>query len=416
MGGGIVVDNYLINLLHKEYKTGKITLSFLHIMLIVGITISAMLLRWCLKDNETWDYYAGWELWINTMKEMGGFVGLSGNFYDYTPMYVFIVYLFSFLPIKLLYVVKAFSIMFDVIMAFTSAKIVYDITKNRTRAVGIYAIMLILPTVANNSGLWCQCDVIYTTAILWAIYYIMNDRPAKGMFFYGIAFALKLQSIFVFPALIVLWAMKKIDLKHFLFMPLMYFVGILPAWIAGRPLKELLMIYFVQAERSPQLSLGYPNIYQLLGTYDMIDEYATAGIWLTLGIMMFMMYYIARSNIKLSKEFIIFMFLLFELVTMCFMPFLHERYAYLGDLLTVIVAFIFLNRFYMALLQQLISYSAYSIILSAYVNVPVVIYSFATLFLVFDIGYAIYKYIISDSDTEQLQYGFWGSNKEKAKA
>lgn len=387
------MDDYLINLLHKEFKIGKMKLTFLHILLLIGITIVTLGMRYCLRDNETWDYFASWEPWIATMKEMGGFKGLSGDFYDYTPTYMLIILLLSYLPVKLLYIIKAFSVMFDIIMSIMCGAIIFDITKNRTKAVGIYCIMMLVPTVANNSALWCQCDVIYTTAILCAIYFIMNDKPAKGMFFYSIAFALKLQSLFVFPALIVLWALKKIDLKHFLFMPLMYFVGILPAWIAGRPLKELILIYALQAGKSPQLSLGYPNIYQIIGTKDFIDVYSSAGIWLTLGFLMVVMYYIARSRVDVSKEFVIQLFLMFVLIAVCFLPFLHERYAYVADVVAVIFAFIYIEKFYIPLLQILISFSAYSIILSAYVNVPVIIYSFATLFLVFDIGMGVYKYV-----------------------
>ncbi|OYO42636.1 hypothetical protein CG709_21095, partial [Lachnotalea glycerini] len=299
------MDQYLINLLHKEFKIGKMKLTFLHILLIVGITYVTLMMRYCMRDNETWDYFASWEPWIAKMKEMGGFKGLSGDFYDYTPAYVFIVLMLSYLPVKLLYSIKMVSVLFDIIMSIMSGVIIYDITKNRTKAIGIYSIMMLAPTVANNSALWGQCDVIYTTAILCAIYHLMNDRPAKGMLFYGIAFALKLQSLFVFPALIVLWALKKVDLKHFLFMPLMYFFGIFPAWIAGRPLKELILIYAVQADKSPQLSLGYPNIYQIVGTTDFLEVYSSAAIWLTLGFMMIVMYYVARSRVNLSKEFIV---------------------------------------------------------------------------------------------------------------
>ncbi|MFA9377135.1 MAG: hypothetical protein ACERKZ_10330 [Lachnotalea sp.] len=392
------MDDYLINLLHKEYKIGKMKLSFLHILLVVGVTIVTLAMRYCLRDNETWDYFASWEPWIATMKEMGGFKGLSGDFYDYTPTYVFIILMLSYLPIKLLYIIKAFSVMFDIIMAMVSGAIIFNITKNRTKAVGIYCIMMLVPTVANNSALWCQCDVIYTTAILGAIYFIMNDKPTKGMLFYSIAFALKLQSLFVFPALIVLWALKKIDLKHFLFMPVMYFLGILPAWIAGRPLKELIMIYAVQAEQSPQLSLGYPNIYQLLGTKDFIDVYSSAGIWLTLAFLMVVMFYVAKSRVIVTKEFVIQIVLLFVLIAVCFLPFLHERYAYVADVVAVIYAFIYIDKFYVPLLQILISFSAYSIILSAYVNVPIIIYSFATLFLVFDIGMGVYQYVVKNQN------------------
>ncbi|PXV90200.1 Gpi18-like mannosyltransferase [Lachnotalea glycerini] len=395
------MDQYLINLLHKEFKIGKMKLTFLHILLIVGITYVTLMMRYCMRDNETWDYFASWEPWIAKMKEMGGFKGLSGDFYDYTPAYVFIVLMLSYLPVKLLYSIKMVSVLFDIIMSIMSGVIIYDITKNRTKAIGIYSIMMLAPTVANNSALWGQCDVIYTTAILCAIYHLMNDRPAKGMLFYGIAFALKLQSLFVFPALIVLWALKKVDLKHFLFMPLMYFFGIFPAWIAGRPLKELILIYAVQADKSPQLSLGYPNIYQIVGTTDFLEVYSSAAIWLTLGFMMIVMYYVARSRVNLSKEFIVQLFLLFVLISMCFLPFMHERYAYVADVTAVIYGFIYIKKFYVPLLQILISFSAYSIILSAYVNVPVIIYSFATLFLIFDIGMGVYRYVEKNQKCEE---------------
>jgi len=139
--------------------------------------------------------------------------------------------------------------------------------------------------------------------------------------------------------------------------------------------------------------LGYPNIYLITGTTEFLDVYSSAAIWLTLGFMMVVMYYIARNRVQISKEFIIQLFLFFVLISMCFLPFMHERYAYVADVLSVIFAFIFIKKFYVALLQILISFSAYSVILSAYVNVPVIVYCFASLFLIFDIGMGMYYYI-----------------------
>ncbi|OYP49319.1 hypothetical protein CG709_02825 [Lachnotalea glycerini] len=86
---------------------------------------------------------------------------------------------------------------------------------------------------------------------------------------------------------------------------------------------------------------------------------------------------------------------------MCFLPFMHERYAYVADVTAVIYGFIYIKKFYVPLLQILISFSAYSIILSAYVNVPVIIYSFATLFLIFDIGMGVYRYVEKNQKCEE---------------
>jgi hypothetical protein len=125
----------------------------------------------------------------------------------------------------------------------------------------------------------------------------------------------------------------------------------------------------------------------------MLDVYSSAAIWLTLGFMMVVMYYIARSKVTISKEFMVQLFLFFVLLSMCFLPFMHERYAYVADILSVILAFIYVKKFYVALTQILISFSAYSVILSAYVNVPVIIYCFAMLVLIFDTGMDIYRYV-----------------------
>lgn len=386
------MDDKIIDWLHKEIKIGSITLTTLHFFLIIGITFAGFMTRFEMFDNISGDYHGSLSVWVAEMHNRGGLKGIAGNFYNYTPPYVIAIFLLSYLPIDLLYSIKLFSIAFDLLIAVVSAMMIYNITKSRTRAVGIYAIMLIAPTIANNSGLWAQCDGIYSAMILCSIYYLMKEKPTKAMIFYGIAFALKLQSVFVLPVYIVMWALKKIDFKHFLFIPLMYFIGILPAWIAGRPLLECLTIYVRQSEPSPFLSLSYPNIYYLIGNSAFLDEYASAGIWMTFGVLMVFMFYIAKSRVSINKIFILDMFILSSLLTMFFLPFVHERYAYLIDVLTIIFAFIYLDKFYIAIIQTLISYSAYSLVLSAFTNVPFPVYSFGSLFLILFTGFRVYIY------------------------
>ena len=185
------------------------------------------------------------------------------------------------------------------------------------------------------------------------------------MFFYGLAFAFKLQSLFIFPFLVILWVNKKIRLQHFLWIPGLYFLSIIPAWIAGRPLMELINIYMAQGAQDVwSLSIKWPNIYQIIGNEYFLLEYAEAGTWLILGILMCIMFAMAQKRYRITKEFIVQMALFFAILTPYFLPHMHERYGCLADILAVIYAMMNVKRFYIPLLHILLSFNSYMAYLS----------------------------------------------------
>lgn len=73
---------------------------------------------------------------------------------------------------------------------------------------------------------------------------MLKDKPAWSMAFYGIAFAFKLQTLFLAPLYVILWMKGKVKLKHFLFLPLMYVIGMIPSLLAGKSFWELISVYF----------------------------------------------------------------------------------------------------------------------------------------------------------------------------
>lgn len=386
-------DQCLIDLLHKEYRFGKMQVTFLHLLLILGVSVVGLVMRFCFIDYQESGFNEYWSPIIAAMKDANSLNDFIKSLNDYIPIYIIAFYLLSYLPVKLLYSVKAILIIFDFIMAIMSGAIIYDITKNNTKTIGIYSIMLFIPTVVINSAMCSRFEVVCAVAILCTIYFINKGKPAKGMFFYGIAFMMNLQSLFVFPALMVLGLLKKINLKHFLFIPLMYFIGILPAIISGIPFSKLVLTEILKITKLPTLSLSYPNIYQILGTNDFVEVYSVSGIWLTLGIMMGIMFYVSGSRINVTKEFVVQLFLIFLLISVCFLPFMKESYAYIVDIIAVLFAFTKKEKFYIPILQIFISFSAYSLVLAEYINVPIIVHSFLTLYLVFDIGKDVCRYV-----------------------
>ena len=388
------MDNFFRELMDRKLlKIGKITFDLLDILLLLGISIAGVLIRYVFRHVITDDWIYFWDPWIATLKE-GGFKALATDFYDYAPPFLYILYGISRLSVDPMMAYKATSSMFDYIAAVIAFLLILDLTKSRVRAIGAYSVFLIMPTMVANGAMWAQCDIIYVTFILISLYLIFKNRPSLAMVFYGIAFAFKLQTLFIFPLFVILWAKNKVKIQHFLWVFVMYFLGILPAWIAGRPLKELINIYVAQGVQDAySLSLKWSNIYQVYGTKFFIKEYEKAGIWLILGILMLLMFYLAHKKYELNHEFILLTGFFFAMVTPYFLPHMHERYGILADILAILYAFTTVKRFYYPLIHIMLSFSAYMEYLCYDYAGPMAYYAFVELGLIILAGLEIYFYI-----------------------
>ncbi len=343
----------------KKYQMDRADLLYLIAMTLIGIAI-----RGILRVVTTVDWEMYWDPWISDLKEMG-FSYLATDRYDYAPSFVYILWVISKLPVNPMTAYKGLHIVLDFVAAGVMGKIVWEATASKCKSFCTYGLMLIVPTVWANSALWAQCDIIFMLFIMLCFYELFRERPGRAMFFYGLAFAFKLQSLFIFPFLVILWVNKKIQFKHFLWIPGLYFLSIIPAWIAGRPLLDLINIYMAQGAQDVwSLSIKWPNIYQIIGNEYFLLEYAKAGTWLILGILMCVMFAMAQKRYRITKEFIVQMALFFAILTPYFLPHMHERYGCLADILAIIYAMMNMKRFYLPLLHILLSFNSYMAYLS----------------------------------------------------
>lgn len=376
-------DDSLRSLVSKEWKIGKITIGFLDILLLIGMTWMGIAIRVACKDIETMDYTICIKPWVDELKKAGSFRGIVGSYYDYTPPYMYVLYLVSLLPMEPLYPVKIVSSIFDFILAIVSGKMVYELTGNRMRSFLAYGIIFCLPTVAVNSGLWGQCDAIYVTFVVSSLYLLFKGHSNWSMLCYGMAFAIKLQSLFIFPLYVFFWVVKKYKIWQFLYLPLVYLVMCIPSALAGQPIKDLLLVYVGQGNTEPwMLSWHWPNIYLLFGPTNFYESYSTVGIFGTMAILMLLLYFLARRYQEAGKELMLQAMLMFALVTPFFLPYMHERYGYLADILAVIFLFVRPSRFYIAVTQVLLSYTAYTGYLHGASTVPQPFYCFVMAALV----------------------------------
>ena len=337
----------------------RLDLCYLAALTLIGLGIR-VILRMVITDD--WLMY--WDPWISDLKEMG-FSYLATDRYDYTPTFVYILWAISRLPINPMTAYKGLHCVLDFVAAGILGKMIWKVTGSKRKGILSYGLFLIVPTIWANSALWAQCDIIFMTFLLLCFYYLFEDRPCKAMFFYGMAFVFKLQSLFIFPFLVILWVNKKVDLKHFLWIPALYFLSIVPAWIAGRPLMDLINIYMAQGAQDVwSLSIKWPNIYQIIGNQFFLLEYASAGTWLILGILMVILYAMAQKRYRITNEFIVQMALFFAILTPWFLPHMHERYGCVADILAIIYAMMNTKKFYFPLVQILVSFNSYMAYLS----------------------------------------------------
>lgn len=376
----------------KKRGLNRMDLCYLAALTLIGLGIR-VILRVVITDD--WLMY--WDPWISDLKEMG-FSYLATDRYDYTPTFVYILWVISRLPINPMTAYKGLHCVLDFVAAGILGKMIWKVTGSKRKGVLSYGLFLIVPTIWANSALWAQCDIIFMTFLLLCFYFLFEERPCLAMFFYGMSFVFKLQSLFIFPFLVILWVNKKVDLKHFLWIPALYFLSIVPAWIAGRPLMDLINIYMAQGAQDVwSLSIKWPNIYQIIGNQFFLLEYASAGTWLILGILMVIMYAMAQKRYRITREFIVQMALFFAILTPWFLPHMHERYGCVADILAIIYAMMNTKKFYFPLVQILVSFNSYMAYLSHLGSDEPTIYygvwAFVELGLLVLVGLDIWRYM-----------------------
>ena len=334
-------ERFIDKVLTKQIRIKNIELKVIDIAFVLCLFVFAFMIRWKLMPIESADYFGFLEPWMEEIRKNGGFASLSLEISNYTSPYMYIMTLLSYISTNDLYALKLVSVFFDYMASVAVFLILWEMTENVQKAVFGMAVLLLSPTVILDSAYWCQCDIIYTCFLLFSLYFFFRDDSNKSMIFFAISFAFKLQSLFLLPFFIIMWLKKKtIKLRHLLWVPMIYVISIIPAWIAGRSFGDLLGIYFDQADNYPWGTLEYPNIYALLGEVipDMrhAAEVSGAGMYATIMLLGCIAYYIYQKNVMLTQELAVTLALFMVAVTVYGLPHMHDRYGFLIDLLAII--------------------------------------------------------------------------------
>ena len=400
--GKAMQERIIDKVMQHEVFFGKIKFKIVDLAFIGCLFAFAFMVRWKLMPIESADYWGFLEDWMKQIRDGGGFRSLGWQISNYSSPYMYLMCMVSYLTNNDLYGLKLVSVFFDYLASIAVFLIIYQITGRVRKSIMGMAILLLSPTVILDSAYWCQCDIIYTTFILFAIYYLFKNNSRGCLILVGISFAFKLQALFIVPFLIILWLKKKtIKLRDFVWIPIIYVVSALPAWLFGRDFKELMTIYFDQAGTYPWGTLEYPNIYALLGEAmpDMrhATELSGAGTFMTIIILGCIAYYFYAKDIKLTDELLITLALFTVALIVYSLPHMHDRYGFLIDLLAIIYGTLNVKKMLVACGFMLVSVLSFMPYLIAVHIVPIQYVAIGLLGLIVYVGYDLYHQIVRNS-------------------
>lgn len=340
----------------------------LYMQLLLCVIAGAVLLgKISLLDYVSDDYSIFLNNWISEYTVMDLKQGLGtyiGS--DYTPPYLYLMYAVSRFPnYPWLYMVKLISLFTDVLLAFAVMKVASLKTKSESVQMLIFHIVSILPTVVFNGAYWGQCDGIYTSFCILALYFTLAKKPCRGMLCFGVALSFKLQTVFFLPGLLPLWLRKDVKLRHLLLIPCAYMAMMVPALWGGKSMHHVLTCYIQQAGQYKFLTMNGPSLYQFLPAettsggmfYQMFSSMAMALGFAALALCCLP---VSLYHKHLTKE----SSLLFSVLVLgavpFFLPNMHERYMFGADVLSLALCLWAPHRAVLPLCFGLASYICYT--------------------------------------------------------
>lgn len=321
------------------------------------------------------------------------FNSLSKPVGDYNLIYQTIIAFLHYLPFNPISAYKVVSCIFDYILAIGCGLLVIEFkNKNRLFIFSlVYASVLFLPTVFLNSTFWGQADSIYSSFVIFSLLFLIKGRYNIAFICLGFGFAFKLQTVFILPVFCFYYFInKKFSLiKMFLIVISSMYILCIPGFLFGRSLLEPFEIYLFQTTYE-NLYRDFPSFWALIAPANSYTHslFKTVGILTTITILASGLMYIYYKKLDISKINLIYLSIWICYTCVIFLPGMHERYAYIVDLLLLSAFFCNKNLKFFVVISILSSLSRYSIYLFTLdFGIPFTIFT-----LIYIINYLSFSY------------------------
>lgn len=289
--------------------------------------------------------------WFDEIRQGGGLHALRSQIGDYGVPYQTIIALFTYLPFNPVLMYKVLSICFDFVLAAAAALLTHAYCRREWFVrpyVATYAVVMLSPLVVWNSSVWGQCDSVYTAFCVITVLLYERRHPYWAFLAFGFAFAFKLQSVFLLPYLgyRLLRDGRWRNALGVLLVPAPLVLLSVPAMLFGRPVGSVLDNYLHQVSEYKAMYIDAPSLWAF-GTNDMVwghqeayweasNKYAVLLALVVLALMLTLeLLSERRRSIAYSPLMVAY---LSAHACVLLLPSMHERYAYLAEILVVVLA------------------------------------------------------------------------------
>ena len=189
---------------------------------------------------------------------------LQHPFSMYFPAYFDVTAMTSYLDghINRVSQIKLVSFAFDIVTAVVAYYLVGRLTRSSSPGGGRSVAQIVSPfcilagpTVLLNGAVWGQSDIIYTCFLLLSAWSVIAGGGALAALFFGVAFAFKLQAIFLLPFIVAMVVQKRIRWWHLLLLPVGWLAALVPPMLNGAKPLEFLALTSSQGEAFPTLAI-----------------------------------------------------------------------------------------------------------------------------------------------------------------
>lgn len=276
--------------------------------------------------------------WFEHIRATGPVAAFAEPFGNYTPPYLYLLAATTLAapvahPVIL---IKLLSILGTGAMAAALWRLLLALDTPQAGSKAL--IVMALPSVVLNAGLFAQCDAMWAAACLMALAAAVKRRHAVMFAWCGLAVAIKLQPAFTAPLIIALLIGRQIPLRYWPIAPLAFIAAMVPAILIGWPPGDIATIYLRQADWSPALSMNAPNIWTIVQAIPFVGALPLTGLAMAAAVGA-AAWLIARFAHRLpSGDQLIAAALLVTLVSVGLLPRMHERYFFLADILALALA------------------------------------------------------------------------------
>ena len=223
--------------------------------------------------------------------------------------------------------------LFDLVCQTLAALAVLNLAAKRgaksgAAVMGMLACVL-APTMLLNAGCWAQCDAMFAALTLW------------GLYLWGMAAATKLQSVFIFPLLLVFFMQKKISIRHILAL-LAAFIAFQAAFLLdGQGLAAVFGRYAMQIDEAAYGDVGLADhaagVYGLMTTAS-VREFSGMGMYLGVACSLMVVFAMLHAHSEPDGDTMLLGALLLAAGLPLILPQMNARSLYLAGMLAFAAA------------------------------------------------------------------------------